>query len=117
MGISPINRDAIYRTRSSSLDISQYIIDNRQTQILLLKMSIQNRISGRGVGFFALYHEEEFLHVGENFGEKRKHLYLTLKSDNKEQIVETRGQTKLLHGKPFPTASQFQGRSRFEEGW
>ena len=52
------------------------------------------------------------------FGMKRrKHLYLTLKGDDKEQMVETRGQTKSLHGKPFPTASQFQGRSRFEEGW
>ena len=44
-------------------------------------------------------------------------LYSTLKSDNKEQMVETRGQTKSLHGKPFPTASQFQVQSRFEEGW
>ena len=35
------------------------------------------------------------------------------KSDNKEQRFETIGQSKSLHGKPFPTASQFQGQSRF----
>ena len=33
MGISPINRDAIYRTHSPSLDISQYMADIQQTQI------------------------------------------------------------------------------------
>ena len=33
--ISPINRDAIYRTRSPDLDISQYNGDIRQTQILV----------------------------------------------------------------------------------
>ena len=38
-------------------------------------------------------------------------------SDNKEQRFETIGQSKSLHGKPFPTASQFQGQSRFEERW
>ena len=43
-----------------------------------------------------------------------KALFYT-KNDNKEQIVETIGQTKLLHGKPFPTASQSQGLSWFEE--
>ena len=32
-------------------------------------------------------------------------------------MVETKGQTKSLHGKPFPTASQFQGQSRFEARW
>ena len=55
--------------------------------------------------------------AGEGGRKKSKHLYLTLKSDNKEQMVETIGQTKSLHGKPFPTASQFQGQSGFEERW
>ena len=38
---------------------------------------------------------------------KRKRLYLTLLSDNKEQRFRTKGQTESLHGKPLPTASQF----------
>ena len=47
-----------------------------------------------------------------------KTLSFKTKSHNKEQMVETRGRTKSLHGKRFPTASQFQGKPRFEErGW
>ena len=46
-----------------------------------------------------------------------KHLYFNTHSDNKEQKGGTIGQTKSLHGKPFPTASQLQGYSRFKEGW
>ena len=38
-------------------------------------------------------------------------------SDNKEHIGGTIGQTKSLHGKPFPTASQLQGYLRCKEGW
>ena len=70
-------------------------------------------------GWFKLKCINENLHVCpmKTQVKKGKHLYLTLKNGNKEEMVETRGQTKSLHGKPFPTASQFQGRSRFEEGW
>ena len=53
--------------------------------------------------------------MDESFGEK--HLYFNTHSDNKEQKGGTIGQTKSLHGKPFPTASQLQGYSRFKEGW
>ena len=33
------------------------------------------------------------------------------------QTCGTIGQTKSLHGKPFPTASQLQVKSRCEEWW
>ena len=49
--------------------------------------------------------------------EKKETPLFNTKSDNKEQKFETVGQSKSVHGKPFPTASQFQGQSRFEERW
>ena len=48
---------------------------------------------------------------------REKHLYFNTDSDNKEHKGGTIGQTKSLHGKPLPTASQFQDQSRFEERW
>ena len=37
---------------------------------------------------------------------REKHLYFNTDSDNKEHKGGTIGQTKSLHGKPLPTASQ-----------
>ena len=48
---------------------------------------------------------------------KRKHLYSSLKVTIKSKGSKIMGQSKSLHGKPFPTASQFQGQSRFGERW
>ena len=58
-----------------------------------------------------IFHELKF--------QRKTPLFLHYGSDNKEQKKnkKTIGQTKLLHGEPFPTASQFQGYSRFKEGW
>ena len=52
-----------------------------------------------------------------NVIERKTPLFQHCDSDNKEHKGGTIGQTKSLHGKPFPTASQLQGCSRFKKGW
>ena len=78
---------------------------------------------------YALQWHLSFTRIGITFGDfvsvfvfvcvcvKKETPLFNTKSDNKEQRFETIGQSKSLHGKPFPTASQFQDQSRFEERW
>ena len=54
--------------------------------------------------------------ISPNFRGKNTFIFYC-DSDNKEHTSGTIGQTKSLHGKPFPTASQLQRYSRFKEGW